>query len=298
MNPVKQELLDNIWRGADPTVALSKNLFALDLQGWNSQHRYLTEGIAAINPKVIVEIGVWKGRSTIFMASELKRRGATSAVIAVDTWLGSSEHWIEDDYFSEMDFWSGYPALYYKFISNIKRMDVADYVVPLPLDSLNAAHLLEQRHICPDMIHLDGGHHYDSVMADLRAWWPILSPGGLFIGDDYYTNGLWITVRQAFDDFFASFGLGVIENSEGKCRIRKPGTAMERRSLSKPYEPMNCQLFCSTGNSGPTQAENPSLPTAAAAIQPDVASFWRRVWNTIRPEACLRRRPFIGGFST
>lgn len=222
MMPTKRKLLDSLWRGADPIGVTAKNQFALDLQGWNSQHPYLIEGIHEVNPTIVVEIGVWKGGSTIFMASELKRRGMDSVVIAIDTWLGSSEHWSDDQYFGEMNFRSGYPAMYHKFISNVKRMDVEDHVVPLPLDSLNAAHFLTQRNISPNMIHLDGGHDYDSVMADLRIWWPLLSPGGMFIGDDYDPNGAWVTVRQAFDDFFGALGFGPIENSGGKCRISKP----------------------------------------------------------------------------
>ena len=70
---------------------------------------------------------------------------------------------------------------------------------------------------------MDGGHDYDSVMADLRAWWPVLAAGGVVIGDDYYETGMWASVRQAFDDFFGALDLVPIENIAGKCRVRKPG---------------------------------------------------------------------------
>jgi hypothetical protein len=36
-----------------------------------------------------------------------------------------------------------------------------------------------------DWIYIDAGHDYDNCLADLRAWWPKLRPGGLFSGDDY-----------------------------------------------------------------------------------------------------------------
>jgi predicted O-methyltransferase YrrM len=117
---------------------------------------------------------------------------------------------------------NGHPALYYKFLSNVIHEGVADYVLPMPIDSLNAAQVLSSLNIKPDMIHLDGGHDYESVMADLRVWWPMLAQGGTLVGDDYYMNGTWATVRAAFDDFFGVLNLTPIENTAGKCRVRKP----------------------------------------------------------------------------
>lgn len=225
MNPTRQAVIDRIWRGQDPMQAFPRNLVEFDLQGWNSQHPYLLDGIVQVRPTVIVEIGVWKGGSTIFMADTLKRAKLPAVVIAVDTWLGSSEHWLVDQYFQSMSFLNGYPALYYKFISNVLRMEVEDHVVPLPLDSLNAAMLMRGAGITPAMIHIDGGHDYDSVTADLKAWWPVLAPGGMLVGDDYFEDGRWETVKAAFDDFFGPMGIRGIENINGKCRISKPAEA-------------------------------------------------------------------------
>lgn len=220
MNPIRQEIIERIWRGADPMQGFPNNLIEFDLQGWNSQHPYLSEALLELRPQVVLEIGVWKGGSTIFMAEQLKKAGLPAVVIAVDTWLGSSEHWINPESFASMSFLNGYPALYQKFISNVIRTGTTDFVVPLPLDSLNAAVLMPAMGISPGVIHLDGGHDYDSVMADLRAWWPLLAPGGMLIGDDYYDDGRWPTVRKAFDEFFGKLGLS-LEYANGKCRVRK-----------------------------------------------------------------------------
>ena len=37
-----------------------------------------------------------------------------------------------------------------------------------------------------DVIYIDGAHDQKSVAADLDAWWPVLKPGGLFSGHDYF----------------------------------------------------------------------------------------------------------------
>jgi hypothetical protein len=221
LNPTRKAIIDQLWQGSDPFCDLPNNLFEYDLTGWNSQHSYLRDTIAELRPTLIVEIGVWKGGSTVFMANELKAHALSSVVIAVDTWSGSSEHWTGPSR-ADLSFFGGRPNLYHKFLSNVIRAKVGDYVVPLPVDSLNAAQILGASNLKPQMIHLDGGHDYESVMADLRAWWPILAPGGIFIGDDYYIEGAWTMVRKAFDDFFYTLNLIPIENIGGKCRVRKP----------------------------------------------------------------------------
>jgi hypothetical protein len=222
MTATRDTVIEKLWRGHDPLLDIPDNLFELDLQGWNSRHPYLAEAMAEVGEGVVVEVGVWKGGSAIFMAETLKAAGRDAALIAIDTWLGSSEHWLTPDYFKQMSFLSGYPALYHKFASNARRSGVGDYIVPLPLDSLNACHVLAGLQIRPAVIHLDGAHDFNSVSADLRAWWPLLAPGGLLVGDDYFTTGVWASVRDAFDTFFGAMGFPALENRGGKCRVRKP----------------------------------------------------------------------------
>ena len=106
-------------------------------------------------------------------------------------------------------------------MGNVIRAGHAGRVVPLPMDSLNAARLLAHHGLRPDVIHVDAGHDLLSVSSDLSAWWPLLVPGGLLIGDDYRVDGRWPGVRQAFDGFFAPMGLP-LEHRRGKCRVRKP----------------------------------------------------------------------------
>ena len=221
MNSLRNAVIDRLWRGRDPFQNIPTNLIEFDLQGWHSQHHYLQDGILSNLPSIVIEIGVWKGGSTVFMANHMKMANMASVVIAVDTWLGSSEHWLVDVYFAGMSILNGYPANYQKFASNVLRSGVANNVVPLPIDSINASRVIRGANILPDMIHLDAAHDYDCVLADLKAWWPLLKPGGLLVGDDYSTDGSWASVRQAFDDFFGPLGYLPLENVDFKCRITK-----------------------------------------------------------------------------
>ena len=124
--------------GRDPLKDFPAERFATDLQGWHSQHPYLTRAIDEARPTIVVEVGVWKGASS----SPWPRRSSgcklDAVVIAIDTWLGSSEHYLWEKFIPDLDFEFGYPRLYHKFAANICKEGVQDYVVPLPLDSINA----------------------------------------------------------------------------------------------------------------------------------------------------------------
>ena len=223
---VRQTILDRLFFGRDPLKDFPHTNFATDLQGWHSQHPYLVRAMREAHPKIVVEVGVWKGASVVTMAKELQRLQQDAVVIAIDTWLGSSEHYLWDKFLPDLDFEFGYPRLYHKFAANICNQGLQDYVVPLPLDSINAFQLLKAKDIRPDVLHIDAGHDYLSVMADLKAWWPQLTPGGVLIGDDYFKKplvgaGKWPEVRQAFDEFFAVQPHSKFESGDGKCYVEK-----------------------------------------------------------------------------
>lgn len=218
MTSTRHELVQKLWNGLDP-FGRDPDPTAVDFQGWASDHRYLREAIRERKPRVVVEVGVWKGGSVLTMADEVRTLHIDAAIIAVDTWLGSCEHWVTWSWFESLRMGGGYPALYHTFASNVLERRLQDFVVPLPLDSVNASALLRHHKVGIDVLHIDAGHDFHSVMNDLRVWWQLLNEGGILIGDDYHPWGdTWPEVRQAFHAFFGS---DEIENVGGKCRIRK-----------------------------------------------------------------------------
>lgn len=114
----------NIWDGFVPTQAED------DIQGWNGDHPALSRLAADGSRPIIVDVGVWKGQSTINLAEKLKENGIDGAVLAVDTFLGSLEHWIYyPDLFQRAQ---GLPDLYTTFLSNVAARGLTDYVIPMP----------------------------------------------------------------------------------------------------------------------------------------------------------------------
>ncbi|GJD35397.1 class I SAM-dependent methyltransferase [Methylobacterium aerolatum] len=226
----RQDILAALWHGRDPFADPPGELRALDLQGWRSIHPYLEEAVTGFRPAVVVEIGTWKGASALYLARTMAEHGVSGTVIAVDTWLGAVDHWADPGLFAELAMENGFPSLYRTFLANVLREGQAERVVPLPLDSVNAAELMRLRGVTADVIHLDAGHEEASVAADLRAWWPVLRPGGLFIADDYDSlGGRFPGVMRAVDAFCAEAGVKGPWSQRGKAKFTKPeGSGTDR----------------------------------------------------------------------
>jgi hypothetical protein len=221
---IRQTLIQSLWHGQDPLIGFAPATQP-DLQGWNSNHSYLTEAIDHHRPEIVVEVGVWKGASVLTMARRLREIGCDGVVIAVDTWLGAADHWLDPDLKRQIPQTHGFPLLYFVFLGNVAAESLDNYVVPLPLDSVNAFEVLWAKGVRPSVLHVDAGHGYASVTADLEHWWKLLLPGGTLIADDYdVTNRAWPEVCRAVDDFLARTPHEDFAASAHKCRFRKPIT--------------------------------------------------------------------------
>jgi hypothetical protein len=197
---VAQEIMQklyghDIWEDFRPSGANP------DVQGWNGHHPSLTRLASAAGGggAVVIDVGVWKGQSTITLASAMKCSAKGGCVIAVDTFLGSPEHWFgASPLFSRIN---GVPDLYRTFLSNVHQAGLTEYVVPMPQTSSSAATVLMRLNITAFIVHIDAAHEYDDVMRDAIAYWNVLRPGGYLIGDDYHET--WPGVVRAAGEFSA-----------------------------------------------------------------------------------------------
>jgi cephalosporin hydroxylase len=193
--------------------------FAEDRQGWNSQHTSFEEIISGLRPGVVIDVGAWKGGSTIYLADLLKRHSIAGAVIAVDTFLGSVEHWDRKSGFSGLaQFQFGRPLLYEQFLSNVVLCGAQDRIVPLAQTSTAAAELLRRLGVRAGLIHIDASHDYQDVLRDARSYWEILTLGGFLVGDDYTDD--WPGVITAANQFASEQSTRVF-SSKPKWIIRK-----------------------------------------------------------------------------
>ena len=119
---------------------------------------------------VIVEIGSWKGKSTIWLA-EGSKAGNNVKIYAIDPHTGSSEHR------------EGGKAVwtFEEFKKNLENAKVSDIVVPLVKMSEEAAKDFKEQ---VEFIFIDGGHEYEYVNLDCNLWFPKLVEHGIIAFHD------------------------------------------------------------------------------------------------------------------
>lgn len=202
----------------------------VDLQGWNSKHPFFADIIKLTKPKLIIELGVWKGMSSIHMAGQLKEQGLQGQILSIDTWLGSSNHLSVAGRRSELRPRNGFPTVYDTFMANVVNSGHQDMIVPLPMDGASAAIALTRLKVKAQFIHIDASHEFLPCLNDLRAYWPLLADDGILLADDYAG---WPSVSRAVCTFAAEVDRPVFA-SMNKAIIPKSPTQGFTMKLERP----------------------------------------------------------------
>lgn len=158
---------------------------AENVEGWLSEGEagLLHELAAGCGGRgVIVEIGSWKGKSTIILADG-SRRGPRARVYAVDPHSGSPEHVAK---YGRVD-------TYGEFLANISRAGVGDLVVPVRKTSAEAAAGFG---LGVELLFIDGAHDFASVKLDFESWFPYVVEGGRVVFHDTNWEGPGRLVRR------------------------------------------------------------------------------------------------------
>ena len=154
---------------------------AASIDGWLSeaQGEALFDHAARCSGRgAIVEIGSWKGRSTVWLASGARHAG--QRVFAVDPHVNSRE----DPAARTLD----------EFTANLRRAGVDDVVMPLVMTSGEAA-----RAVAGDveLLFIDGDHSDEGADHDASVWIPRIVLGGVLLMHDVVTAS-YTGPRRAF----------------------------------------------------------------------------------------------------
>ncbi len=137
----------------------------------------------------VAEIGVWFGRSIIYLAQMCQRQGKKVKFFAVDTFKGESG---QPAHAGTIAAHGG--SIRKQFEENIERCGVADMIDVLEGDSVKVAALITPRTLA--FCFIDAAHDYESVCSDIKAWRPKVKPGGILAGHDIQ----WPEVRRAVEE--------------------------------------------------------------------------------------------------
>src|SRR3972149_2350880 len=194
------------------------------VDGWLTEHEasYLYS-LAQYGPGqgAIVEIGSWKGKSTILLAAGSKSAGREK-VHAVDHHKGGPDQagLGYQDVNTEID-----------FRKNIKSAGIEDQVIPLVMTSTRAA----QGWSGPiRLLWIDGDHSYEAVKTDLLLWEPHVVEGGVIAFHDTYA---WEGPRRVVEEYllrsnrFSSLGFVDSITAVKKTQRRSPWDKIRKKII-------------------------------------------------------------------
>lgn len=143
------------------------------------QHREQLPDI--LNSMGLVGVGVEVGTQKGLFAEHLRRHWNGQMLLCVD-------HWAQ---------WSHGPAATHEYQRNaitqtaLRLHETGKRFSLWCMPSAEAAHYMRTAGLESrlDFVYLDADHAYESVKADIAAWWPLVKPGGIFAGHDYVPDG-------------------------------------------------------------------------------------------------------------
>ena len=170
-----------------------------DTQGFQSPENapFFDAIFARFQPECLLELGSWKGTSAIMFAKRMLSYCPEPVIACVDTWIGSQEHWLNPKARGDLHLRWGYPTLYQRFVANVLRAGVAEFIKPMPMMTRTAIKMLARANVKVDAIYVDASHEYREVLDDLEGTWGLLAHSGFVIVDDFRDP----EVKRAVCDF-------------------------------------------------------------------------------------------------
>lgn len=215
----KKHLIESLKTPEVKLHQIGSSIINSDAPEYSPDRTPLSDSIKLLNPRVIIELGAWDGVNSIYMANKMLELGFNGTVIAVDTWLGSSDRWLQDEGFSNSVFHDGCLTHYRRFMENINSSGVAEYIMPMPLDFLSAAEIFKSKCISPDIIYIEAHNDYSGASSILKAWWPLLRDGGVIIFNcDFLSSEKATNFKSAVDDFFAP---NIVNHANNQFLVKK-----------------------------------------------------------------------------
>lgn len=184
---------------------------------WTDHLPFAYDLIAAIRPRIFVELGTQGGQSYFTFCQAMKEQAVDGLAYAVDTFEGDAHTGADDS------------ALYQRVLK-YNRENYLGFSYLMRMLFQDAVRHFDEGTI--DLLHIDGLHTYEAVREDFETWAPKVRPGGIILFHDVRARlmdfGAWKFWEElaagghhgpsgghetfAFDH---GFGLGVLRKAGG-----------------------------------------------------------------------------------
>jgi hypothetical protein len=167
----------------------------ISIPGWMFPSELEWLKTKARESSLILEIGIWKGRSTSAICEGVSSHPCHDGkVIAVDNWSGSK---IDPVNYKELDDPGGAETVEKIARENLKSYLDSGILKILKMSSDNAFEVMQTLGYKPTMIFIDGDHDEDQVKKDICNALIVIENGGLLCGHDYQLY----QIRSAVNEF-------------------------------------------------------------------------------------------------
>ncbi len=184
------------------------------LEGWCTPEKacVMADLVLEHKPKLVVETGIFGGKSAIPLAMALRETGS-GVIYGIDPW--SVEDAIAGEQGPEhVEWWSkkvDLDAIYAGFVKSTMNLNLGKYLRWIYANSTQAAKMFPERSI--DFFHQDSNHSEQISCAEAKLWAPLMKRKSFWVFDD----SDWCSTQKALG-LIEGYGFKAI-NSDEKYKV-------------------------------------------------------------------------------
>ena len=194
--------------------------YMLSMHGWCTPEkaRDLMRTVLEEKPKVVVEIGVFAGKSLFALGAAMEEIKSDGKVYGIEPWNNvacAQGYDLEDP---NRKWWEGLNMgqIERAFYAVRTYLNLGERVVVLKTKSSNAVEKFRELHRAGtpiDLLHIDGNHSEEASTSDVDLFMPLVKPGGVVFMDDLN----WDSTKRAQEKMLDFCGEPRVEKGEAHC---------------------------------------------------------------------------------
>lgn len=194
--------------------------YMLSMHGWCTPEkaRDLMRTVLEEKPKVVVEIGVFAGKSLFAMGAAMNEIKSEGKVYGIEPWnnVACAQGYEKGD--PNRVWWEGLNMgqIERAFYAVRTYLNQGERVVVLKTKSASAVEKFRELHRAGtpiDLLHIDGNHSEEASTADVEMFMPLVKPGGVVFMDDLN----WDSTKMAQERMLDFCEEPRVEKGEAHC---------------------------------------------------------------------------------